>query len=266
MTDVKFQEAVLGDTRWTVRLEAVRALERLKDSSSVPALLPMLTDVSERVRKAAVKALVSLEWSPASVREEVLLKMTQGEPRDFAELGASAVPVLAPIAADRSADRAWRLLAMDCLGWTQAPSALSVLAGQLTDASFAWKAAAVLEEAGWRPADDTVEIHYLVAKKDYHGLRERWESVGPLLLGDIEAQDADRRALAFEALVGIGREETVPAIIVAFEGHPVSKDTAEILLNCGQEALQKAAQKWAGDNGYEIIGQPWRGVRWGKRR
>ena len=57
---------------------------------------------------------------------------------------------------------------------------------------------------------------------------------------------------AYRFFIGRGVASTTPALISALE-HFGDKEMAEDYVNCGQDDLKRAAEKWADDHGYKIV-------------
>ena len=194
-----------SDAEWRIRRAVCLAFARLKDRQAVPTLLAGLWDVSPIVRGAAQDALLGLGEARLTHavtdaldgRPEELLLM-----RDEHAIAALTQALLSP-------DPALRVAVCGVLGQTGDPEHLSRLAGRLNDEVGAVRIAATAALAELGDPGAARPLTHALADSELEVRRAAWsalarigfehaiEGLGELLY---EAQDADTRALAADAL------------------------------------------------------------------
>ncbi len=99
-----------------------------------------------------------------------------------------------------------------------------------------------------RASGDAERIHRWVATGDRQHLIEKWAVAKEVLLRDLDGRDLQARDAAC-ALIALGREECVGAMIASLKAHGIIQ-IAEAYLNSGHAALYEAAAAWVCQNGW----------------
>ena len=84
-------------------------------------------------------------------------------------------------------------------------------------------------------------------------LNQHWDVTRYVLLTDIQTGKQNKIENAIYALVSLGNEDVLTELKRIIIAHG-SKDIAQTYLNCGNNELRKAAESWAAERGYQILG------------
>ena len=109
-------------------------------------------------------------------------------------------------------------------------------------------AAASAPAASGRAAVDAERVRRWVAARDRQHLLEEWEMTKEVLLADLKGRDLQARDAAC-ALIALGQEECVPAMIASLKAHGIIQ-IAEAYLNSGHAGLSEAAAAWICEHGW----------------
>jgi HEAT repeat protein len=233
-----------GDARENVRKEAAKALLALSNQQAVPALLPFLHDKSPEMRAEVAAFLERSGWQPEKDRDGARYWMIRGEWQRCVEVGAPAVePLIAALSDGWSVVRLEVIKALERLGDGRAiipllklaigdpePEVLKAAAQTITrfgdraieplvgaldsyDAVLSRRAAAILDEIGWKPGTDENAARYWVSQK-------RWDkcieigapAVEPLLSALNQKEDME----IVRALAALKDKRAVPPLIACF--------------------------------------------------
>jgi hypothetical protein len=205
----------------------VRALGNLGDRRAIGPLAAALEDpkTPRNVRAASVEALGKIK-DPDTL--SVLFKAFK-DPEDEVRLSAEAAIV------------------------NFGPAAIEPLLGQLVVWDSNPGAARALEKLGWTPVTDEDRAHYLLGLRDSKTLRENQDLIRRVL--GVDDPDWQKQPLlhypddyALQALVSLGHPEDIPYLVMMLQTEKI----AEVYVNSGNTALERAAREWAAKNGYEI--------------
>lgn len=158
-----------------------------------------------------------------------------------------------------------RGLIYEALGGIECHLSFAVLVKGLRDWPLRYDAAHSLEKLNWKSTyPDPLDLYYFeIAMKNNKKIKEEWSEVKRLLLKDIGSLDKNTIKVALYSFILIGNDDVLPDLIYMLNNSG-NKAMAEVYLNCGQEQLKNAAERWARRKGYEIFstgGVP--PVRWG---
>lgn len=107
------------------------------------------------------------------------------------------------------------------------------------------------------PETERDRVYLLICKQDIRTLNAHWEQARRVLLGDLMSCERKRIDTAAYALISLGNEDVVPALVQALDARG-NEDTVEMYLNCGHTKLQEAARRWADMHpGYTIPFAKW---------
>jgi HEAT repeat protein len=227
---------MLDDKNLLVRRSAAISLGELADPRAVDPLIAVLNNDHFTVRRAAAEALGRIQ-DPKAVDPLIqslyvadnYIQASAAEA--LAKIGKPAVPKLVAALVD----------------WTAGPGI-----------------AEILKELNWRPSSDEEKIHFDVANRDTASLLDNWPAARRVLIEDAESGNSRQVHNAVFALIGLGREEIVDELIGILNDKG-SMEMAAAFLDCGNEALLKAARDWAMKHGHEIKnGEEDPIVEWGR--
>lgn len=248
--------AVLNVKGSPIRVSAAAALGTIRDSSATRSLVAAMRDPNPELRRAIAAALAQIA-DPASVTS--FMAATTDPDQSVRYVSVKALgrfkerrAVRAVSSRLRDEDKEVRSAAIEALQSIGDSGAVPAIVPLLTDWDLGAQAADALSSMNWTPGDRRQHIHLLVARKDGPGLRARWNDARTVLLEDIASAERTTIENALFALIGIGKEEIVSALVGVLNrrGHRVM---AEAYLNCGHDALRRAASQWAKEHGYSII-------------
>jgi len=111
-------------------------------------------------------------------------------------------------------------------------------------------AAQSLARLEWKPSSVDDKAYFYVALRDREQLMSN-EAFLSVLIEDLQSGDRDEVDNAVWALVGLGANNKIKAMIETLEVTD-SKTLAESYLNAGHDPLEEAARSWAARNGYDI--------------
>ena len=230
------QEAV-KDPSSSVRLAALAILNRTPGADSIPALREGLKEEHPLVRSAPACALAKLgdRGSIPALREAL-----KDEDRDVRRAAAEALAKLG----DRESIPALREALKDTAGFVR------------------HEAAGALLMLGEYPKSVSQMVELAACSGAYEMLEVLWPEAKPRLLAGLRSEhEIDWAAWA---LLHLGHQETIPALIEALHRHGTVV-IAEWYLNCGEPSLEAAARRWAEAHRYTIRSVPGSpAVGWGR--
>jgi HEAT repeat protein len=121
-----------------------------------------------------------------------------------------------------------------------------------------------LRKLHWRAESMADSIHLWVAERDGKRLTRTWERTKRVLLEDVKSSEYIVIENAVYAFVCIGKDEIIRELKRVLDENG-TKEMAEVFLNAGEDRLEKAAERWARERGYEIlqkVGKP--EIQWGE--
>ncbi len=246
---------LLKDREASVRLEAVRAVERLRGADLSTLLWPSLQDADSDVSFAAATALfrtkdrraidplatqlttrlttgfdaiarngVADAWDEYDQRLLLLVKLA-------GELGHTrTVEALTRILG--SDEKLLRATAAETLGKVGDQKATPALVDGLADWRTGPDCAKALTTLRWRPVVLEDRVHLLVATRDAAALNKDWATVKSVLLADLTSVDARVVESAAFIIVGLGRSDLVPDLVRTLEKRG-TRGIATAYLNSG---------------------------------
>jgi len=156
-----------------------------------------------------------------------------------------------------------RFVAAKALGKLGDRESIPALREALKDKDWGvrYSAAEALVRLGAYP-QSVSQVIELLAGQDLAALEVLWPEAKPRLLAGLRS--ANEFGWAAYALLWLGHEETIPALIDALDRHGTVQ-IAQWYFNCGNAALEAAARRWAEARGLTVpavSGPP--EVRWGE--
>lgn len=243
-----------------LKMAAIRALGLLKDKRGLKPLLEIFrTDKTGRSGDAIV-ALGDL--GDAEAVEPLLEKMKRASKYGGIHPLVTIVEALGKIGDERALEPIAQLtkyskplvrrqVGFALAGW-QDKRAIPGLVECLTEWKMATRAVGHLDKLGWKPVSENDRVHALAARRDFAKLESDWNVARKVLVADLSHSDQKRVDSAAQALVHLGKTESVSDLIEAMD--KTEKATvARACLNCGHGGLEKAAKKWLLGHGYRII-------------
>lgn len=266
-----------------LRLRSIISDEAMRDASrrnrAITALggtgsrraLPLLTDLVLYGERPYERTLAAKALGELGIRDEgctqALVAMFRAKNRQHYELEAA-------------------LSALTNLGWlpdTQAESERVERIRQIQVDNL---------RKAEREAEEEIQVHTWITLWDSHSLNANWWITKRVLIKELDSGSRIAAVNAARILVRLGHDEVIPNLLLAMRSRSASLDRnlplpvafrtsplppdhsmdellggkgiADVLLNCGQEDLEKAAREWATQSGYSINRQSIsEQVRWG---
>lgn len=238
----------LNDTDWGLAQSAMESAGELKDAAAVDTLLAVLGDPEKKERHNAAGSALAAIGCPAAL--EGLSKVARdpkGEAREVAveylgKTGASqAIPVLAGVAAERSASEELRGKALDALGKLDGPEALLAVRAATGSEVERVRQSAISALSGMKDPDAVKTLLQLVEKRGYGSrhsaavaLRDTKKTVAlPAFRRIVVDKEApgEVRWVACDALGKMADKEGVAALLATLD------DTNESLYQIGLQSL-----------------------------
>jgi len=278
----------LSDFDEGVREKTAESLGKIGSRQAVDALLLRVeSDEVNRVRVAAGKALLSMDWKPKDEKQQGWSCVINREWSKCLDVGQAAVdalmqemskqdsPVKLQIARTLGGlrdprsipfllqymeeskqeknlnDQAEVLLATTAAIKEMGKDALSHMIPVLPDWYIGKQAGIVLDSINWTPRSDEELVHFQVAKRAKGELLANWPTTEAVLLKDLESNDYARAENAAFAIIGLGKDEMVNSLVSALN-RLGNLDMAEAYLNCGNDLLVKASVNWALQKGEKV--------------
>ena len=224
----------LNSHDWIVRMHAVKALGRLKDSESVPALCPLLQDKVKAVREEVSSALAAIGEAAipslldALAHEEWLVRLHAVESLGKTKSQKAVEPLLWAVFND--ADSAIREDAVRALGDLGHAEAVDFLLTALKEPGLRTSAVEALGRIGDRRAVPTL-IEIVKGTQAPEGTRV---VAG---CGDEWNEELMTRAAAVRALGAIGDDAALPSLVAALEPTFTRADAAAALAKFGSQVI-----------------------------
>jgi len=206
----------LWENNWEVRIEAAKALGRLRDGRAVNSLVAVL------------------EYEGRDTR--------RGIPEDLGEITSSSAKPFIPTGITQ--DIRLRIEVIKALGQIGDKRAIPALVGELQHWDTAQEATDALEELGWSPQSIDQTVHFLVAKRNGNTLRQSWDRTKQVLLNDLKSDEDRSVKNALYAFIALGKEEITKELIDTLNAKG-DRIIATAYLNCGNKKLSGAALDWA---------------------
>jgi HEAT repeat protein len=205
----------LNDRHLLVRRSAAKALGALEDQRALNPLIGALNNEHYMVRRAAAIALGKLgDTGAVDALIETLhdedIYIRNGAAIALMDMGESAIPLLVKSLSD----------------WTIGP-----------------RVAEILEDLHWQPSSDRERVWFEVATRNRQSLLQYWETTRRVLVDYANSEDSTRIQDAVFALIGIGRDEVVDALVSLLDKKG-NLEIASAFLDCGNDYLYEAARKW----------------------
>jgi energy-coupling factor transporter transmembrane protein EcfT len=241
--------AYFGDTVWkkiglTLLFGALFALGFLLtydkytlSTERIDLLLEKMEDPNEYVRDGAISNLKREPISNA-IRPRVVNALIAALEDESSSVRRSAASALQEIGDE-----------------TAIPALVSCLIERKSEYSLSEEVANALEKIGWQPTSEEERVLFFVAKKDADELMHIWDQTKRVLLKDLQSNKIDSMKFAVYVFLSVGNEEIIDVLIGELDRSDC-KEVAEIYLNCGNTALEHAAEQWAHANGYTITYYP----------
>lgn len=293
----------LKHEHWLVRSGAAEALGKIGDARAVESLIVALKDEDNQVRRYVAEALDVLDWQPSDIAQKLMYfiakeqwdecvktgdtqviglliaalgdqncAVQRGAAGALGKIGKPAVEPLIVILKDE--DDSVRGGAAEALGKIGDPRAVEPLVAALSDENRFVRSdvAQALDDLGWKPADTTQNVLYLIAKEQWGEcarigggraidplialLHDRdWsvragaiESLGKAgepavepLVAALRDRDSGVRTNAAVALGAIGDARAVDPLIAALKDEKDDKarsSAAEALVKIGEAAVE----------------------------
>jgi HEAT repeat protein len=206
----------LWEDNWEVRIEAAKALGRLKDGRAVNSLVAVLEYEGRDTRRGM---------------SEELDEITSSSAKPFTAAGMTQ-------------DTRLRIEVIKALGQIGDKRAIPTLVEELQHWDTAQEATDALEKLGWSPQSIDQTVHFLVAKRDGDKLRQSWDQTKQVLLMDLKSDEDRSVKNALYAFIALGKEEIIKELIDTLNAKG-DRIIATVYLNCGNKKLSSAALDWA---------------------
>jgi HEAT repeat protein len=224
----------LASGDWIVRMHAAKALGRLKNPHSVPALIPLLQDKVKAVREETSTALAAIGEAaiPALVDalrdHEWLVRLHAVEALGKTRSRTAVQPLLAVLFND--ADSAVREDAIRALGEIGDPEAVEFLFIAMRDPALRTLAVEALGRIGDRRAvpvliDVVAGTNPPDAPRAVAGCGDRWN------------EEVITQGAAVRALGAIGDEAALPALVAALEPTFTRAEASAALAKFGSKVI-----------------------------
>lgn len=266
---------ILPDQPLAVRRASVHSLYRSDSTVATPRLIGMYwTERESDVRFAIVSSLC---WRRSQAERPALIAAMLSESTEVIRITAteclrhrkdrSLVPEFVE-ALKRDGSLKVRLSAMNAVmpfKTTTTDHAVAV-AFRRDDELRRIEVVAGLQAYGWAPQTNRQRVYWWVTSRDREALNANWDTTSEVLLADVVSAEPAGAAYAMEAFVALGRDEIIAPLLNALRKHGTIT-LAEVYLNCGNDILEEAGERWVYAHGYSIQRTPGSGkVRWGSLR
>lgn len=219
---------------WIVRMHAAKALGRIKEPASVPALIPLLQDKVKAVREETSSALAAIGEAAipallAALRHgEWLVRLHAVEALGKAKSPAAVEPLLSVLFND--ADSAVREDAVRALGEIGHPQAVDFLFTAMKEPALRTLAVEALGRIGDRRAvpiliDVVVGTNPPEVTRPVAGCGDQW------------SEEIITRGAAVRALGTIGDDAALPSLVAALEPTFTRSEAAAALAKFGSKVI-----------------------------
>jgi HEAT repeat protein len=245
----------------TMRVTVIKTLSKMGTRSAISLLITLLNDECAWVRKNAVKALWALGDAEATqavfeALTDRTIQISVIETLDEIQGPQAIKPLLGLLTED---DPVVRRNAVRALEWLVDIQTIEPLVALLSDkdGGIRKKVAEILERVGWEPANEVLQLQYLIAHRQWDEIVYEFEGdidcVKPLiaLLAD---GDEDVRYGVAVALGSLGDLRAVKPLIQALtdEDENVRMVVAEVLGEIGDEQAVKPLIKALEDENWQV--------------
>ena len=209
----------LWEDDWEVRIEAAKALGRLRDGRAVNSLIAVLKCEDRGTRQDTTEDLGEITSSLAK-------SFTAPGVAQNIRLRIEVIKALARIGDQK---------------------AIPALVAELQNWDTAQEATDALQKFGWSPQSIEETVHWLVAKRDGNALRQTWDQTKQVLSKDLKSDEDRVVNNALYAFIALGKEEVIEELIDTLNAKG-AKIIAAVYLSCGSKELGDAALDWAKKN------------------
>jgi hypothetical protein len=235
------------------RRSAAEALGKIKDARAAKPLMEAMAESDQILKRKAKDALKEIATKEPKVIKMLVATLKQDNAEAKAVLVSVGQPAVDPlIAALKDVNGSTRLNAASALGDIGDRKAIQPLVANLTDWGISPIVGSSLERMQWQPTNDREKIHYLIALGDADELRKNWQTTKSVLLKDVESEDYKSIQFGLYSFISLGNQEIIPTLVNSLNNNG-NKKMALAYLNSNQPALEKAAQDWAANRGYQVV-------------
>lgn len=246
--------AALNDPDLFVQNFAARALGNIGDVRAVEPLVKALKNGDILVQRSAANALGDLK-SPEVV--EPLIQALEGgnylvqraAAESLGKTGDSRAidPLIRALESRDIYVQSGAATALKNIGAPAVPKLISLI----SDWSTGPLIVGILKDSGWEPSSDQENVWFDIASRNAQSLVKNWEMVRKILINEANSEHSERAYNAILALIGLGHDDVIGDLVEILDKKG-NREIATAFLNCGNDALQKAARSWIGNQKEDI--------------
>ena len=239
---------------------AALALGEMKDPDAIEPLIALLNRVKNWNNgdpPVVIEALADIgDHRSDKVVKEVFRDDHQARKAGLKYFEAmdmqNAVPLVSSVMGYWSVDSDFRKDAIDFILKYNDVRGCKGIVKSLKDEKVRTRALNALEKLQWKPTTNIDKTWYLIAKNDNEEIKQQWPMVKGALFNEIYNGNSWTIEAAYNVLTKYGMSDAEKKELYNGIINRGSYDTAHHFLNCHDDMLVEAANKWANKNGYFV--------------